>query len=328
MAEAAAPSGLADAISRWQRRERDRELHSADRAVLAAQEADPREATDVFLARHAREKAAAEALVGAVKGDKSGETPARDAIMGLQQGLAEASYWLPQFDLRRLTAELTDMSGALEETLRASGPRRRFAFAPTPEPAGTVEQSATPAAQAAEGEPPPPASAAALQGATPAQPPHRPSTLHFNSSTLPSGSPLVVSGEEVSLTGLRDQAIMLLGCPAALYIDDLERCSVTAGPVAGACLIEGARACTFNLAAHQVRIHASHDTRFHLRSSSAPIIEHSSGLGFGPLQTSSGPGPSQEDLEGHGLGEDAGHWARVLDFDWIKSTPSPNWALL
>ncbi|RMZ52825.1 hypothetical protein APUTEX25_000944 [Auxenochlorella protothecoides] len=265
MAEAAAPSGLADAISRWQRRERDRELHSADRAVLAAQEADPREATDVFLARHAREKAAAEALVGA--------------------GLAEASYWLPQFDLRRLTAELTDMSGALEETLRASGPRRRFAFAPTPEPAGTVEQSATPAAQAAEGEPPPPASAAALQGATPAQPPHRPSTLHFNSSTLPSGSPLVVSGEEVSLTGLRDQAIMLLGCPAALYIDDLERCSVTAGPVAGACLIEGARACTFNLAAHQ-------------------------------------------DLEGHGLGEDAGHWARVLDFDWIKSTPSPNWALL
>lgn len=93
MAEAAAPSGLADAISRWQRRERDRELHSADRAVLAAQEADPREATDVFLARHAREKAAAEALVGAVKGDKSGETPARDAIMGLQQACWGAGIW-------------------------------------------------------------------------------------------------------------------------------------------------------------------------------------------------------------------------------------------
>lgn len=42
-----------------------------------------------------------------------------------------------------------------------------------------------------------------------------------------------------------------------------------------------------------------------------------------PLHT-----PPSQDLELHGLGEDARHWSRVLDFDWIKSTPSPNWSLL
>lgn len=90
MMDAAAQPGLADAISRWQRRERDRELHSADRAVLAAREADPREATDVFLVRHESEKAAAEALVEAVQRDNSGEAPARDALLSLQQARGEA----------------------------------------------------------------------------------------------------------------------------------------------------------------------------------------------------------------------------------------------
>lgn len=80
---------------------------------------------------------------------------------------------------------------------------------------------------------------------------------------------------------------------------------------------------TVVLAAHQVRIHTSQATRLFLHVGSSPVIEHCSGMGFGPLTG------GQRALLGLPPAADAAaaanHFDNVQDFNWLKSTPSPNW---
>ena len=59
--------------------------------------------------------------------------------------------------------------------------------------------------------------------------------------------------------------------------------SLTSSPSWG--VPAGATKCTFELAAHQIRIHRSQGCSFSLRVASNPIIEHSRDLEFGPLAT-------------------------------------------
>ena len=82
---------------------------------------------------------------------------------------------------------------------------------------------------------------------------------------------------------------------------------------------------TVLLAAQQVRIHTSMGNRLLLSVGSNPIIEHCSGLAFGPLL------PAQQaalGLPAVAADGDNNRYANVQDFNWLRSTPSPNWCVL
>lgn len=81
------------------------------------------------------------------------------------------------------------------------------------------------------------------------------------------------------------------------------------------------------LAARQVRVHAARGCDAYLRVGSHPIIEDSSGMRFAPYCPAySG---ADDDLEAAGLAADeAALWSQVSDFGWLRSTPSPHWAVL
>ena len=82
--------------------------------------------------------------------------------------------------------------------------------------------------------------------------------------------------------------------------------------------------CSLWLASRQVRIHRATASSLYLRVASGPIMEHSSGLSFGPCPAL--PYPSaQADLDAAQLGQEGALWAQVQDFGWLRSTPSPHW---
>ena len=130
----------------------------------------------------------------------------------------------------------------------------------------------------------------------------------------------------------------------------------------GPCVFTGLTDCRVVLAAHQVRIHGSSGSSIFLDVSSNPVIEHCSAMGFGPLTpeqrqllgVSESPavqpaadgtsaaacGQSDSGSMGGGAmtppqptGAAAGAagsdsrscWRAVQDFNWLRSTPSPNW---
>lgn len=147
------------------------------------------------------------------------------------QRLSAASYWLPQYDLRRLQSELADASVRLG---RAAAPRRRFAFSGLAK-AGDTAQKDVPSRVAntpVNGSLPDPSRASE-------QPNGGPSTLTV-SSTFP-GEVLCVDadGKDVNITGLEGATVRLEGCPSALYVSSLCSCTIRAGPISGACLVEG-----------------------------------------------------------------------------------------
>lgn len=79
------------------------------------------------------------------------------------------------------------------------------------------------------------------------------------------------------------------------------------------------------LAAQQVRIHTSTGSKLLLSVGSNPIIEHCSGMAFGPLL------PAQRaalGLPALVADRDSNRYASVQDFNWLRSTPSPNWYAL
>jgi Tubulin binding cofactor C len=116
------------------------------------------------------------------------------------------------------------------------------------------------------------------------------------------------------------------------------------------------------LAAHQVRIHASSGSSIFLDIGSNPIIEHCSAMGFAALtpqqqdllsmpgapegqvaaaaSASAAGGPARSDSSCAGAAAEpqptdaaasavgsgsSNCWCAVQDFNWLRSTPSPNW---
>ncbi|WIA38943.1 hypothetical protein OEZ86_005096 [Tetradesmus obliquus] len=90
-------------------------------------------------------------------------------------------------------------------------------------------------------------------------------------------------GQAFVLHDLQDCSVFLVGRLSALRLQQLRRCRVYAGPVAGATFVSGVRDCTLMVASHQVRIHDACSCDLYLRTRSHPIIEHSSGLRFAPF---------------------------------------------
>ena len=114
---------------------------------------------------------------------------------------------------------------------------------------------------------------------------------------------------------------------SALRVDNLRRCHVYGGPVAGSLLLEGCEDCTFWLASRQIRLHHGVRCTFHLRVMSNPIIEDCSELSFAPYNIEYDGLRAQ--LVEAGLGSTSrGMWKQVQDFKWHRAQHSPNWATI
>lgn len=114
----------------------------------------------------------------------------------------------------------------------------------------------------------------------------------------------------------------------ALRIEELKRCVLMTGPICGGCHCEGVVDCKFHIAAHQLRVHHTTQTDFHVRMRSTPIIEDCSGLRFAPCALVY-PG-IEEELEAADMSEVAcaDLWSKVQDFKWLKVQQSPNWSIM
>jgi hypothetical protein len=138
----------------------------------------------------------------------------------------------------------------------------------------------------------------------------------------------VDESEDFVLERCADCEIVLLGCARALRAYDLRRCRIYVACVAGSAHVENLVDCVVCVAARQLRVHAARRVRFHVRTSSRPIVEDSRDVGFAPLVVPTDDAFVQETLKARGFDQDTGAWKNVDDFKWLKASQSPNWRLL
>jgi len=121
--------------------------------------------------------------------------------------------------------------------------------------------------------------------------------------------------------------VYVVGAPRALRAHDLRRCNVYITAVSGSVHVENVVDCVVHVASRQLRVHAARRVEFYARTTSRPIIEDSRDVAFAPFAFDL-PGCTDRELKRHGLFEETGMWREVDDFNWLKSTPSPNWRTL
>ncbi|PRW60049.1 tubulin-folding cofactor C-like [Chlorella sorokiniana] len=358
-----APAAASGVLARLAEREEARASAAAKRLEDLHVSGDPRESVDAFMEEFSSRRQQLEAALQAASGGGGGGGDAAavaalaEQIAELEKSVAEATYFLPAYDLRQATLALTALREQQEVAAAALQPRRRFAFnrkasekaggsegaeaaAAAPEQQGGADAAGVAAQQVQQEQPPgqqqaqqqhqqPEAStapAAAAAAAGPSGTASDGSTLSGLRGEIIAPSREEAAGRDFTLSDLEDCTVFLPAPLAALFLHRLRRCRVYTGPVAGACFVEGAEECMLMIAARQVRIHAAHRSDCYLRVRSHPIIEHSSGLRFAPYA------PSYEgaaaDLAAQGLEPDSGMWQQVNDFGWLRATPSPHWQVL
>lgn len=182
------------------------------------------------------------------------------------QAVADATYFLPAYDLRQATLALAALREQQEAAAAALQPRRRFAFNHKASgKAGSSDAADAPAAGAAADQPAQQQQAQQLAhaGRTQQQAPQQAqqpeqalaappaaaaggSGGSSDSSTLSGLRGEIVAppreeaeGREFTLSDLEDCTVFLPAPLAALFLHGLRRCRVYTGPVAGACFVEG-----------------------------------------------------------------------------------------
>ncbi|THH04125.1 hypothetical protein EW145_g5751 [Phellinidium pouzarii] len=106
----------------------------------------------------------------------------------------------------------------------------------------------------------------------------------------------------------------------AVHIRDVKDSLLLLGYVRGSVLVHNLERCTVVVACHQLRVHSSHETRFHLHVASNAVIEDCSSLTFGAYLKSL---PLPADVRLQKSTHDA-----VQDFSHLKNTPSPHWSVI
>mmetsp|Transcript_1182 Transcript_1182/g.2878 ORF Transcript_1182/g.2878 Transcript_1182/m.2878 type:complete len:315 (+) Transcript_1182:12-956(+) len=141
---------------------------------------------------------------------------------------------------------------------------------------------------------------------------------------------IVVSAAELSesncfqLKDCQKCEIILPSKLKALHILRLTACKVYVGVVEGAAHITDCVDSSISVAAHQLRIHTSHNCQFYVFTGTGPIVESVSNAGFAPYNfTYDG---AEAHLAEAGLVDNK--WDDVQDFKWLKKEKSPNWSVI
>ena len=293
-------------------------------------------------------------------------TPLSGSIDGMQKMAAGAAFYLPPFDIRSAATSLRKMRATLASTKELVQPKKKFSFKEkraARKAAAEAKKAAKKAKKEAErlqrlaagGDAPSASSGDKKVKVKATQASFLPTVVDYTvrakrneTITVPPGALSEWAAQEleekdkeggagtggetsksrdVVLADLEDCVVFLGDTMSALRVDNLRRCHVYGGPVAGSLLLEGCEDCTFWLASRQIRLHHGVRCTFHLRVMSNPIIEDCSELSFAPYNIEYDGLRGQ--LAAAGLGSTSrGMWKQVQDFKWHRAQHSPNWATI
>ncbi|BFI05987.1 tubulin-specific chaperone C [Marchantia polymorpha subsp. ruderalis] len=308
---------------------------SSIRKSQAADSSDPRESVDVFLAafgqkREVVEKGLASALANEVEPThiKRHLDDLALEVGALEKLVADASYFLPAYDVRSSQTTILKLKDDLESASSQLLPKKKFSFrnkAAKKVPAPSIEEKPT-TLETGQVKP------NGLQDTPQPVPADSPaaSLPEINNRERIQGKENMVFvrdadvlGAELTLSNLNKCKVYLRGRLTTLYIDSLRNCQIFVGPVTGSVFIENVENSTLVLASHQIRIHSTKSTDFYVRVRSRPIVEYTTKNRFAPYAFSYLG--IEEDLRAANLAEETGLWEKVDDFRWLRAVPSPNW---
>ncbi|KVI04301.1 tubulin-folding cofactor C [Cynara cardunculus var. scolymus] len=236
------------------------------------------------------------------------------SISDLEKLVAENSYFLPPYEVRSSLKTISDLKQTLDSVTSKVKPRKKFSFKNKP-----AKKSET--------------ANVLVDAVNKNEPEHQSSYKVKDSPGFRSKENEVLVKEfkssevgEYVLSDLTNCEVRLKGCFRTLFINRLQNCKIYVGPVLGSILIEEVEGCLFVVASHQIRIHHAKQSDFYLRCRSRPIIEQSVGVRFAPYCLSYDG--IESDLKESNLYDDAGNWANVDDFQWLRAVQSPNWSIL
>lgn len=263
-------------------------------------------------------------------------------VRTLHARVADATLYLPPYDVRQAQGALDTVSAKIEETRQAVVPRKRFAF----NRSRRKEQEAKRAAEAAgasgaDGGSDDAGTGAGTGaskddgGAESKEASWAKFDVEEKSFEDASGKELVLApgelgtdGGNFKLSNLQDCVVVLTDVLRALRIDRLTRCHVYAGAVSGSVLLDGCTDCTFVLSSRQIRIHTSTRCDYYLHVLSHPIIEHCTALRFAPSGLDYPLLSAQREAAGLVAERATTMWANVDDFGWHRAHKSPNWSVV
>ncbi|CCD73883.1 C-CAP/cofactor C-like domain-containing protein [Caenorhabditis elegans] len=106
----------------------------------------------------------------------------------------------------------------------------------------------------------------------------------------------------VHIRNIKNSTLIFLRCDRSLLIHDCDNVHIY-------------------VAAQQVRIHTSQNLHLHVATRGAVILEDSTKIFMYPYRLKSGSGELLNV-------EDNGEWRTPRDFNWLATTPSPNWKVV
>ena len=329
---------------RLRRNDDERKRRAERRKAVKTATTDPRENAEEFLAKHEAGcracllamrdlVAGVSSLAVSVEDDET--TKRREALMAvnadtraLDRALAEASYYLTAYDARARGRAMAELREEYERCAAVVTPRARFRFKSRGREAragASASANATNSVQT-EGSPSSGRRCSEGDGGNENENDDGPGVRDRVGQTVVIRD--VDESEDFVLERCADCEIVLLGCARALRAYDLRRCRIYVACVAGSAHVENLVDCVVCVAARQLRVHAARRVRFHVRTSSRPIVEDSRDVGFAQLVVPTDDAFIREMLKSRGLAEDTGAWKNVDDFKWLKASQSPNWRLL
>ena len=121
-----------------------------------------------------------------------------------------------------------------------------------------------------------------------------------------------INGMQFMVEDNTNTTIFLLDHIAQLTIDNTNQSCVVTGPIEGSCFIRDCTDCCFVIACQQLRLRNCHNCKILLFSTTGPIVESSSQIGFGCYSLSYFELPTQFDKAGLQVFENS--WQYVFDF--------------
>lgn len=204
-------------------------------------------------------------------------------------------------------------------------PKKKFAFSRTNKSASSSSSSAT-------GLPPPPI-VAKVEEIKEAVLPEGAYAIkdRENETVTLSSSPVSAEFAQLFIQNVKSSVISLLFLSGSVRIENCEHSQVLLGPCQTSVYLESCHHCTIYAACHQLRIHNCKHVILYVLCQSHPIIEDCQEMIFAPYPQSLPPDYTtlSEDLVKANLQEAVGNskWREVVDFNWHKVEPSPNWSL-
>ncbi|KAK9803656.1 hypothetical protein WJX72_009026 [[Myrmecia] bisecta] len=283
--DAACASREDGVLNRLAAREAARQADKAKRNADLRSVASPAESATAFQQSFKEQKQSIETALleissrGAMQGGASEAVRAQLESLAVQVGqlekaTAEASYFLPSYDQRQITAATAVLRQAVDSTKSAVLPRKKFSFSkkaagkPSRPPSEATASRADAAGTAGiAGRAAGRAAVPSIDGTSAAAALEDPNAQMTSASSPPQFAPgrglqglrgvtvtkhaAELRGDDYTLVDLEDCTVCLLGTLSALRMHKLRRCRVCTGPVTGATFVEDVRDSELMLASFQ-----------------------------------------------------------------------------